>query len=351
MSSSEDSASGFEEEVFDRLPATSDLQHHSYLRSLRPLDSKSPRSPSGAPLLVVPGTGVLFPGESLPRRFPGSVAELLASQSIVCLAPSQAVHGQSDHVMNCATTAFIHRISEVDAASDTCDVVFVGLRKCLLVPPVDRLTGQAQVEIIVDEEPRLPKSLRYSLAFSDRLIARNYDIADLRRQIVTLLKASKPWKSVSVLPTEESCDSFSWLVGSQLCVSSAQRMQFFLLLGTTARLRFLRQTLLDEAASKPIKCRHCSTEISSSQSIFLVQQSHHVNEHGVTHSLVTLRAASRNFVAHGHASADHSYFPGYSWIIGSCGTCQHHMGWRFIAHDKDLVPQSFIALTRDSVKY
>lgn len=48
---------------------------------------------------------------------------------------------------------------------------------------------------------------------------------------------------------------------------------------------------------------------------------------------------------HGRPSLEFSWFPGYTWQIATCGQCNQHLGWKFVAGEaSNLKPKKFYGL-------
>ena len=43
------------------------------------------------------------------------------------------------------------------------------------------------------------------------------------------------------------------------------------------------------------------------------------------------------------------FFFSFAWTIAQCQNCMSHMGWKFTARQKDMVPQKFWGLCRASL--
>lgn len=74
-----------------------------------------------------------------------------------------------------------------------------------------------------------------------------------------------------------------------------------------------------------------------------------VNAHGVIHDTLTV-VDVKNVRLFGHKCSEYSWFPNYSWIIINCSSCDHHMGWKFVANNRNLTPQHFYGISRRNVK-
>ena len=51
----------------------------------------------------------------------------------------------------------------------------------------------------------------------------------------------------------------------------------------------------------------------------------------------------------GRPETEHSWFPGFSWLICNCSTCFQHLGWRFDAVQAVLKPARFWGLRRPAL--
>ena len=74
------------------------------------------------------------------------------------------------------------------------------------------------------------------------------------------------------------------------------------------------------------------------------------NPHGKLFHLVLLRRARRVVFDH-HSTAEHTWFSGYTWRVGVCGSCRGHVGWLFEALRAALEPPEFVALSRAAVRF
>ncbi len=74
------------------------------------------------------------------------------------------------------------------------------------------------------------------------------------------------------------------------------------------------------------------------------------NPHGRFFQLLLLRC-SRGVVFDHHATAEHTWFSGYTWRVGVCGSCTTHVGWRFEAQIPGAEPPEFVAVSQAAVRF
>ena len=90
-----------------------------------------------------------------------------------------------------------------------------------------------------------------------------------------------------------------------------------------------------------LACSQCGIDLGEKKQIFSVPGADghigaYVNPHGQVHQTVTLRTLLRSDVVRmdrAPATAQDSWFPGYSWRIVYCRRCGTHLGWRFTRSD------------------
>jgi hypothetical protein len=82
---------------------------------------------------------------------------------------------------------------------------------------------------------------------------------------------------------------------------------------------------------KRLFCVSCRTLITNQDERITIQGAHEhtcANPHGLTFHIGCFRSA-RGCVHFGDATAEHTWFKGYSWRIALCAQCQAHLGWVF----------------------
>lgn len=141
----------------------------------------------------------------------------------------------------------------------------------------------------------------------------------------------------------------SFWVCKNLPLDDSQRLN---LLSLDSAVQRLRCALSIMEKCSVICCRECNTQVASTNDVFSLSvegpMGAYVNPHGHVHETLTVYK-SENINLMGRPSKEHSWFPGYAWTIAYCRRCTNHMGWKFTATKKDLIPQKFYGLTRASV--
>ncbi|CAG9782347.1 unnamed protein product [Diatraea saccharalis] len=108
-------------------------------------------------------------------------------------------------------------------------------------------------------------------------------------------------------------------------------MQFFVLYFVKRILLEIYLMLSIYLQKSMLCCGSCLTEIARREHIFAMSSdgvhSNYTNLGGFMHDVVTVSSAG-NVVLDGGASAQYSWFPGYTWTIALCRSCAAHVGWR-----------------------
>jgi cereblon len=76
-----------------------------------------------------------------------------------------------------------------------------------------------------------------------------------------------------------------------------------------------------------------------------------VNVSGYIHDILTFSKLSNKMRLRGRRETAYSWFPGYAWRIGECPTCGGHLGWKFNATEKKLVPAKFFAVLKNKIAW
>jgi len=87
----------------------------------------------------------------------------------------------------------------------------------------------------------------------------------------------------------------------------------------------------DLRAHRGLRCAACEAELTTDDERIEMSGAHahtFVNPHGHVFE-VGCFARVPGCVAVGPASAFFSWFPGYTWRVVVCGSCQAHLGWSF----------------------
>lgn len=101
-------------------------------------------------------------------------------------------------------------------------------------------------------------------------------------------------------------------------------------------------------------CKRCRTRIASYSDIFAMARgnvnANYCNPAGYIHETLTVHKTiddSARIVD--RPSTEFSWFPGYAWQIAVCKKCSSHIGWKFIALEKNLKPKTFFGLSCKSL--
>uniref|UniRef100_A0A182SR45 Protein cereblon n=1 Tax=Anopheles maculatus TaxID=74869 RepID=A0A182SR45_9DIPT len=97
-------------------------------------------------------------------------------------------------------------------------------------------------------------------------------------------------------------------------------------------------------------CKRCESEIANYDDMFAMSkqgvQTSYCNPAGYVHDTLTVHKTKENSTLPvERPSTNYSWFPGYSWQIIVCANCRQHLGWKFVAEKKNVLPKSFYGLT------
>ncbi|KAH8852833.1 Protein cereblon [Schistosoma japonicum] len=144
---------------------------------------------------------------------------------------------------------------------------------------------------------------------------------------------------------------FSYWLIQNLPMSGSLKSHILGIDHVVQRLRALLEVIRRSSACV---CASCGANITSSQYIVCLAQEGssqtYVNPSGVLHDIVTVSQITPNSInLIGEATAEYSWFPGYSWTIANCSSCYQHMGWLFTALNDHLRPRKFWGIRRQTV--
>jgi hypothetical protein len=108
----------------------------------------------------------------------------------------------------------------------------------------------------------------------------------------------------------------------------------------------------DDKKPRAYHCSVCGVFITDSGAALHVNGADRhsfVNPAGIRCNFLTF-AACENAVEHPDLYEEHSWFPGYGWRFLSCGTCFHHLGWKYDALAGRTDPTSFFGVLLDSIE-
>lgn len=162
-------------------------------------------------------------------------------------------------------------------------------------------------------------------------------------------KESKGETSTRTSAPSKPCE-FSYWVAANLPLEDSQRVNFLSLDSSVQRLRWLLSILQKYMF---LCCARCKIKICHKDDVFSMSiqgpQGTYVNPSGCVHETLTVMKAE-SLVLHGRPSTEASWFPGFAWTICSCSNCSAHIGWRFTATNKKLLPEVFYGISRSNLE-
>lgn len=101
-------------------------------------------------------------------------------------------------------------------------------------------------------------------------------------------------------------------------------------------------------------CKRCRNKIASYNDIFAMSKGNlagnYCNPAGYIHETLTVhKILESSLTMVQRPSTNFSWFPGYGWQIAICSKCSAHIGWKFIAVNKNLKPRTFFGLSGKSI--
>ena len=100
-------------------------------------------------------------------------------------------------------------------------------------------------------------------------------------------------------------------------------------------------------------CAGCGTDLATEFELAGIQgrpvEDTYVNPFGLAFRVMTA-LRSRNTVTVGEATEEHSWFPGYEWVMLLCADCAAHVGWSYHAVVPDAEPAHFVGLLADNLE-
>ncbi|KAG6705987.1 hypothetical protein I3843_07G198300 [Carya illinoinensis] len=189
------------------------------------------------------------------------------------------------------------------------------------------------------EKTDFNKVRRASRAFWPYWVYSMYDSYSLAE------RAADMWKRIVGAPSMDGLvrkpGILSFYIASKIPVSESTRQELLEIDGISYRLR--REIELLESVNL-IQCKNCQTVIARRSDMLVMScegpLGAYVNPHGYVHEIMTLYRAN-GLALRGRPHLEYSWFPGYSWTITNCATCETQMGWLFTATNKLLKPRLF----------
>lgn len=88
---------------------------------------------------------------------------------------------------------------------------------------------------------------------------------------------------------------------------------------------------LEEESRRALRCRACGATVTSESEWISVDGKRvhrRVNPYGFEFEFGCFRQAP-GARREGSPTAEHTWFPGFAWVLSLCGTCGAHLGWHF----------------------
>lgn len=194
-------------------------------------------------------------------------------------------------------------------------------------------------------------SNRYSFAPLTRWPAWVYLQYDAQLLVKRIKDELSEWtENFSTLRFPEDPGKFSYWVAGSLLLDDEVRLEMLSYDSPVQRLRcelaILRECIV-------LTCKECRSKVADRGDVFSMSQQGpqgtYVNPHGYVHEMITVRRA-KGVYWNGRPSSQYSWFPGYAWTILHCRSCHSHVGWKFTAVEKNLLPVKFWGLCRSAIK-
>jgi hypothetical protein len=98
--------------------------------------------------------------------------------------------------------------------------------------------------------------------------------------------------------------------------------------------------------SKVYQCSSCNAVITYSDRLLQIGETYRhlfVNPLGIAFDFYTFTSCP-GMLAHGAATEEHTWFPGYQWSFAFCHNCGQHLGWLYTAVSRQTRPGEFWGL-------
>ncbi|CAH1634959.1 unnamed protein product [Spodoptera littoralis] len=326
--------------------------------------------------------GVLFPGETVPMLLPRAHDAALLVQAIRkdklfgLLCPDEVGVMLSGYGVLCEVMMAGIDETQDEPTSVTFKARAIHRFRLLKMPkttiPLSAYARMRTVEVVVLPELCARDTLRAARLHSLDPLRGPTHLAAVQRRLRTLDAAVTPWplfvyeifdyesmrhaihdyfRTIMLedkLP--EDAVSLSFWVASNLALSAADRLALFAVDDALLRLHmevhFIRRKSV-------LCCSSCMAQIARKEHIFPMSSegvhSNYTNLGGYMHDILTVSEVC-GVAPSGAASAEYSWFPGYTWTVAVCANCMVHVGWRFEAMKRSLRPSEFYGLCRNYVQ-
>lgn len=215
------------------------------------------------------------------------------------------------------------------------------------LPSLSRFKGRSTFRYAPSERHKDPYGFSHMTAWP-AWVYRQYDANLLVSKIETELREWTENFATLSLP-RDPC-RFSYWVASSLLLDDKLRLEMLSYDNPVQRLRCELAILRD---CRVLTCKECNHKMADRSDVFSMSQSGpqgaYVNPHGYVHEMITVRKATGVYL-NGRPSTLYSWFPGYAWTILQCSGCHCHVGWKFTASNKALLPKKFWGLCRAAIR-
>ncbi|KAH7954824.1 hypothetical protein HPB49_021964 [Dermacentor silvarum] len=215
------------------------------------------------------------------------------------------------------------------------------------LPSLSRFKGRSTSQYALSERHKDPYGFSHMTAWPS-WVYRQYDANLLVSKIEAELREWTENFATLSLP-RDPC-RFSYWVASSLLLDDKLRLEMLSYDNPVQRLRCELSILRD---CRVLTCKECNQKMADRSDVFSMSQSGpqgaYVNPHGYVHEMITVRKATGVYL-NGRPSTLYSWFPGYAWTILQCSGCHCHVGWKFTASNKALLPKKFWGLCRAAIR-
>lgn len=124
------------------------------------------------------------------------------------------------------------------------------------------------------------------------------------------------------------------------------------LLSIITTIQRLRCELAIVKSCSVLFCKDCGLFIADKKDVFSMAREGplgmYVNPGGYIHEMITVYKADGLKTA-GGPSTENTWFQGFAWTVVQCKYCTAHIGWKFTALSRGLVPQKFWGVCRSAI--
>eukprot|EP00210_Caulerpa_lentillifera_P002120 g2034.t1 len=345
----------------------SEVSRHTYLGDVEDISCgpSSLMEGESCTLPVVPLAGVVvFPGMIFPLLFGGNgITQRSVENALSANAP---LHGLiavfNDRALNfddtdTFVTGCLAEIKQIGQSEDhIISAIALGKQririnvKSLLDdhPFGNRILKTKCVLLSEATAPMIPSEFTKGFANWPQWIARSSDPFYLAN--IAFEKAQGVLENVPDLRNDPR--QFSYSLASSLPLDSSTRQQLLEQDNVSYRLQ---QEIKIMSYMTGIFCDECKHRLADLDDLMTsedqsISSQIFVNPNGFVHDMMMLREVSGIRIT-GRETTEHSWFPGYAWVLAHCSHCLTHIGWMFKATRKNLEPSVFWGFSRSQITH